>query len=101
MKVYLIKNGDGHYKVGYTKHSVKYRMEQLQTGSSSELEYVSECSVRHAPKVEAALHRQYKQYHIILEWFDLPDDVVKNFADHANRIDEMFQMLLDSGNPFV
>lgn len=101
MKVYLIRNGEGYYKVGYTKHDVTYRMSQLQTGSSSELEYVNECVVLHATKVESALHRTYKQYHIILEWFDLPDDVVENFVATATRIDNTFQSLIDAGNPFI
>jgi len=101
MKVYLIRNGEGFHKVGYTKHSVLYRMEQLQTGSSSELEYVNECVVKHATKVESALHRQYKKYHIIGEWFDLPDDVVEKFEETAARFDNTFQSLIDAGNPFI
>jgi len=76
-------------------------MSQLQTGSSSELEYVAECEVLHPAKVEAALHRYYKQYNIILEWFDLPDEIVENFKANAAKIDEMFQMLIDSENPFI
>ena len=101
MKVYLIRNGEGYYKVEYTKHDVSYRMSQLQTGSSSELEYINECEVLHPTKVESALHRQYKQYHIILEWFNLPDDVVENFVESAKRIDGTFQLLIDAGNPFI
>jgi len=101
MKVYLIRNGEGFYKIGYTKHDVRYRMEQLQTGSSSELEFIAECLVKHPTKVESALHRKYNQFHVLGEWFDLPDEIVELFVDTASNTDDMFQSLIDSGNPFI
>lgn len=101
MKVYLIMNGEGFFKVGMTKHAVTERIRQLQIGSATELKYVSECHVRYPSKVETALHRQYMQYHMIGEWFDLPQEAVDNFADAATRCDNMIQYLVDSGNPFI
>lgn len=101
MRVYLIRNGEGFYKIGYTKHDVSYRIEQLQTGSSSELEFIAECLVRHPTKVESALHRKFKHHHVLGEWFDLPDEVVVEFVYHAKKIDDMFQSLIDFGNPFL
>lgn len=101
MKVYLIRNGLNHYKIGYTKHPVAYRIEQLQTGSSSELIYVSECEVLHPTKVESTLHRMYKQYNVISEWFELPDDIVVGFVETAKKLDKNFQFLITCENPFV
>jgi len=101
MRVYLIENGEGLYKVGRTKLDVSERIRQLQTGSPYQLEFVAECLVNHPSKVEAYLHRKYRQFHVSGEWFALPMDVVREFVDDAARQDEIFTMLIEDGNPFL
>lgn len=101
MRVYLIRNGEGFYKIGRTKLKTKERIKQLQTGSSSEIELIAECEVENTSKVEAALHNRYRIFNVSGEWFDLPIKEVNSFVDTVKRLNETFISLKVSGNPFI
>lgn len=103
IKVYLIRNGEGMYKVGRTEQRVNERIKQLQTGSSTVIYEVDECEVIHGSKVESYLHRKYKRlgYHQVGEWFNLPEDVAENFRKDAQSADATFELLKNMGNPYI
>lgn len=101
MKVYLIRNSEGHYKIGRTKLTTTKRIKQLQTGSSSEIELVTECEVENSSKVESTLHNRYRAFNVSGEWFALPLEEVKKFKNIVSQIDSSFKLLRESGNPFI
>lgn len=100
-KIYLIRNGEGHFKIGRTRQRVSERIKQLQVACSTPLEFIAEQEVRHPSKVEAAIHNKYSLYRLEGEWFDLPNEVVELFIEDVIQTDDTFQLLIDMGNPFL
>lgn len=99
MVIYLIRNGEGYYKIGRTTRSGKSRLKELQTGSATELTLVKECECMYGIRVENALHNSYRAYRMEGEWFDLPADIINMFEDKVRTLDKSFDALKD--NPFV
>lgn len=93
MRVYLIRNGEDKYKIGFTSRSLDTRMKEIQTGSSSELSIVSEFESEYAQRIEATMHNVYSAYNTSGEWFALPEDEVLRFRDRARRMHENFRIL--------
>lgn len=81
--VYLVQAENGAVKIGVA-NNVYIRLSSLQTGSPVVLKmlYCLECPSPHiAYKVEAILHNYYSEYHIHLEWYNVPvERVVKDIA---------------------
>ena len=85
--VYIIKNNDTSlYKIGVTKN-IHNRFRQLELQSGCELEltdwYLLDTSnPLKAKDIEKKLHSQYKNFHIIGEWYDVDkhiDDLLSDF----------------------
>lgn len=72
MYVYVIKSKNdrlGAVKIGYTSHSnFSYRIKALQTGCPFKLEF--ELVLPGTSKDEAAIHRRFKPYRLVGEWFE-------------------------------
>jgi hypothetical protein len=91
------------FKIGITKGDINKRVKQLQTGSSNELLLINSYQSPHYLKIEKLLHRKYNSYSTDggTEWFQLPIDEVFNFISECNTAHDMYQSLIDSGNPFI
>ena len=87
MRVYLIKNNEDHYKIGYSGRNVHKRMDELQTANGSELWLINEYKSGYARKIEAALHNIYSAYCVSGEWFRLPISEVVLFKKRAQDIE--------------
>ena len=74
-------------KIGYTKN-LKLRLIDLQTGSHEELQVwceIEHLSLDEAKKVEHAVHKSLRDYHIRGEWFDVGvDDAAYEMHRHIN-----------------
>lgn len=70
MFVYVLKNDEGFYKIGYSKN-VKKRIKELETANSGNLYLIKEFKTKYAAKIEARLHSYFKFQQINREWFDL------------------------------
>ena len=105
-KIYLITELNSQtprYKIGVTKRKVIKRLKEHQTGASNELHILSEYESEYYHRVEATLKNRYRQYRSDggTEWFELPDDIMKNFQSECKKIEDGIIMLKDSGNPFI
>ena len=99
--IYLIQSiENGYYKIGVSKHPKK-RVEQLQTGNSSELKLIESYQSEHAHKVERALQRRYAYLKKEGEWFDLSIKEDVSFLSDCQRIEESIDVLKKSGNVFI
>ena len=93
-KIYLIHQWDtDYYKIGYTRGSVTKRLKTLQTGTPNELTVVSFYESDYAKLIESTFHRLHKTRKINGEWFDLPNEFIKNFKDECLKIEENFKHL--------
>ena len=97
--VYLICDPQqNRYKVGVTKGTIEHRIDELQTGNSTELHITNYHETNYPFRVEKMMHSKLQQYRVHGEWFELPDDVVFKFKEYCNKCEETIEALKD--NPF-
>lgn len=80
--VYLVSaeiNGESLYKIGWTKRTPEQRIREFKTGNASDFSVVESYKSEWGSKIEALLHKKYLKYKVSGEWFNLPEDEVKNF----------------------
>ena len=85
--VYIIENADnGAIKIGVA-HSPQKRLNQLQTGSVSELSLVYTSYVcSNAFDIENKVHTHFKDKHIRGEWYNVPKDEVISFLEQQRFV---------------
>lgn len=93
MKVYLLINDEGKYKIGFTERNIKKRIKELQTGSPSEMRVVQEYESDNARKIETIMHRSFRSKRINGEWFDLTNEEVADFSNRCAKIDKNLKFL--------
>jgi len=93
MKVYLLINEEGKYKIGFTERETKKRIKELQTGSPSEMRVVQEYESDNARKIETILHRFLRSKRISGEWFELTNEEVADFKNRCAKIDYNIKFL--------
>lgn len=71
--VYLITDGT-YIKIGYTKGSIKNRIEAMQTGNANKLEVMAFAKVMQCEKIEKYLHVRYGKFNHRREWFMFDDE---------------------------
>ena len=97
--VYLICDPQtDHFKIGVTKGTIENRINELQTGNSSELHITNSHKTNYPFRVEKMLHSKFSNYRVHGEWFNLPNEEIFNFNETCNKIDEVIEALKD--NPF-
>lgn len=99
--VYLITELDNSKKckIGVTKNrNVTNRLNQLQTGNSSELFIIKQYTSKHPFKLEKWLHRYFAEKHKINEWYILEETDIDNFITICEKYETMLNSLND--NPF-
>jgi hypothetical protein len=86
--VYLIKNSEGYYKIGFSKDPHK-RIKQLQTANPYKLKLIHciKCINRKPRDVEKRLHKMFNLSNIKREWFSFSEDYVKFFSTFKSDID--------------
>lgn len=99
--VYLLKDGNDKYKIGITTRKSTKRVKELQTGNAEEIEVVKEFKSEWFRKIEISLHNRYGTKRLKGEWFDLERKDTQNFISECQSLHETFQLLKDSGNPFI
>lgn len=92
--VYLVKaENTSYFKIGKSKHPHK-RLTQLQTGSPIPLTIIERVFSLDCCNLENLLHDHYEAYQVRYEWFDLPDECVKDFFWVATNLDRQAEGLL-------
>ena len=101
-KVYLIGiPEENRYKIGWTRGKIDKRIAPLQTGNAKRLEIIHQFETEHYTKVETWMHNVHASKRMEGEWFELNDEDVFNFKKNCQKGHDMFQMLVESGNPFI
>ena len=77
-KVYLLECGDKH-KIGFTRNSIEKRIKQMKTGNSDEFKILGSFESKWGTKIEAHLHRRYKDKKVSGEWFMLSEEDILTF----------------------
>lgn len=99
--IYLIKSlEDGYYKIGVSKHPQK-RVQELNTGNSSELRLIHSYKSEHANIVEKALHRRFEYLRKEGEWFDLSLKEEISFLNECENIEKNLIFLKKNNNVFL
>jgi hypothetical protein len=99
--IYLIQSlENGYYKIGVSKHPAK-RVEQLQTGNSSELKLIEIFQSEQAYKIEKILQNRLLPFRKIGEWFDIPIISIANFGRECQKIEETIIFLKENDNVFI
>ena len=99
--VYLLTNDYAHYKIGITTRTIEKRLRELQTGNSEKIEVVKFYKTEHYFALESWLHRKFGVKRLEGEWFELTSEDIKNFSSNCQRGHDIFEMLINSGNPFI
>lgn len=88
MKIYVISDNKGLYKIGVSSNSEK-RKQGLQTGNGNilEIKYQSE-DIDNAYKLESELHKVYEQNNSSNEWFEFSKE---EFNKVSNDIDNLIK----------
>ena len=102
MYIYLIQSlENGYYKIGKSKNPNK-RIEQLQTGNSSELKMISTYqSDGFSNKIEKVLHRKYFHLKKEGEWFELSIKEEVEFQEECKKIEKKLLFLKKNNNSFI
>ena len=101
-KVYLVGiPEDNLYKIGWTKGEIDKRIAPLQTGNPKKIEVIHLFESDHHVKLESWVHRQYMGKRMEGEWFELTKEDVDNFLTNCQTGHDIYQCLVDSGNPFI
>lgn len=101
-KVYLVGiPEDDLYKIGWTRGKIEDRIAPLQTGNAKKIEVIHLFETDHHVKVEGWMHRMHGSKRMEGEWFELTQEDVNAFLNNCKKGHDMFQMLKESGNPFI
>lgn len=97
--VYLIKDPSNQtYKIGVTRVIDGKRIKKLQTGNSTELQLMFYYHTIYPFRLETMLHKKYEMYNVLNEWYELPEEDVRNFLNTCDDMNEIIKSLKD--NPF-
>ena len=97
--VYLIQDiNNDTYKIGVTKGDPKTRLKKLQTGNTTELIRRHVFDTKYPFRLATMLHNKYSYLKEMNEWYALPFDVVKNWGNICNEMNNIILVMMD--NPF-
>lgn len=88
------------YKIGYTRRTVDERIREFRTGNASSFYIIDSFQSKWGTKIEARLHKIFRQKKINGEWFDLNDDDIKEFRLSSQSIHDSLE-LISSSNTYV
>lgn len=82
------------FKVGFTKNNPEKRIKQLNTGNPNTIELLKYYESKYYIKIEKWLHKKYSEFNYFNEWFELPNEVVKDFILDCKNAEENIKFLL-------
>jgi hypothetical protein len=99
--IYLLRDGNGNYKIGITTRKSTSRVKELQTGNAEEIKVVAEFESKYFRKLESVMHRTYSNKRMKGEWFQLESKDTQNFISECQSLHDNFEILNELGNPFI
>lgn len=102
--VYLVSaeiNKKKCYKIGYTKRTVEERIREFKTGNASEFEIVDFFTSQWGTKIEALLHKTFKNKKVNGEWFNLDESDILLFRECCEKFHNNFEMMLEDNTYII
>lgn len=90
MKVYLVTDGTGLYKIGRSSDA-NLRIKGLQTSNGRALDLLYAVDTEFGPKVEAIMHKRHAAKRTKGEWFALNQEDLERFVMEVTEIDKNLQ----------
>ena len=96
--IYILKNeGIGYYKIGRSTQP-RRRIDNIQTSNPYHIDTVGVFPVNNAVELEMFLHLQLARYRVRLEWFKLPDEILKELLENLKALE--VECTCEHCNPF-
>jgi hypothetical protein len=96
INVYLISvEADGRklYKIGYTRRNVSDRIKEFDTGNAQTFIIENVFNSKWGTKIEAQLHKFFKESKVKGEWFNLTDDDVLVWINQCKLYHKNFEII--------
>jgi hypothetical protein len=90
--VYLLES-NSKYKIGKTTKNINNRISQLQVGCPEPIRLVAFYKTEKHSIIEKSLHRFFSHTNSIGEWFDLPINIVIDFKNICEKIENNINFL--------
>ena len=71
-----------YYKIGISKDAPRNRIASIQTGSVFDLKFIDIRYTKQFRVLEKDLHRQYKDYNVRGEWFELVEKQINEIVNY-------------------
>ena len=102
--IYLISseiNGHKLHKIGYTRRSIETRIKEFKTGNASDFEIVDSFHSKWGTKIEAQLHKIFKQKKQSGEWFNLDDFDIRLFRENCEKIHNNLEIISNNNTYYL
>ena len=102
--VYLIcadVEGEKLHKIGFTRRKVETRLKEFRTANASDLYLVDSFKSEWGTKIEASLHRIFKQKKVRGEWFHLSEKDIKAFKDYCQTLHDNFEFIKEHNTYYI
>jgi len=102
--VYLISseiNNRKLYKIGYTRRTPEKRISEFKTGNASDFEIVEVFQSKWGTKIEAMVHKIYKEKKIWGEWFQLDQSDINIFIENCQKIHDNLELISKKNTYFL
>lgn len=86
-------NGQKLHKIGYTRRTPEKRIKEFKTGNASEIYLIDSFHSKWGTKIEAMLHKIYKEKKIEGEWFNLSQEDITLFKEHCQTIHQNLELI--------
>lgn len=78
--VYIAKNNNNNYKIGYTSRNIEKRISNLRTASDSKISLLFSFQSENPIALEKSFHSMFSTKRICGEWFNLDDGDIKRIS---------------------
>ena len=94
--VYLICaeiDGIKLHKIGYTRRKIEERIKEFETGNASDIYIIDSFKSKWGSKIEAGLHKIFRNKRIRGEWFLLNEDDILKFKKYCENSHNNFELI--------
>ena len=104
INVYLISSeidGKRYYKIGHTRRKVEERIKEFKTGNVSDFSIIEVFNSKWGTKIEANLHKQFKNKRLNGEWFDLDENDLDNYLKLCEQLHNNFEIIENQNTYYI
>ena len=94
-------NGEKLHKIVYTKRSIEERIKEFKTGNASDFYIIDSFRSKWGTKIEAQLHKTFKQKRVRGEWFNLTDEDLLSFKEKCQILHDNFEIISNNNTYYL